>query len=64
VGGCCWWFCAAKAEDPLMSLAVSNWWLLLVCVRGSKSVWIGGLMCKSSWWWVCPVTGRGAAVTG
>jgi len=53
VGGCCWWFCAAEAEDPLMSLVVSIWWLPMVCVGGSKSVWIGGLMCRSSRWWVC-----------
>jgi hypothetical protein len=36
-----------------MSLAVSIWWLSLVCVGGSKSAWIGGLMCRSSRWWVC-----------
>ena len=31
VGGCCWWLCAIEAGDPLMSLAVSIWWLPLVC---------------------------------
>ena len=52
VGGCCWWFCAVEVRDPLMSLAMSIWWLPLVCVGGSKSAWIGGLMCRSSRWWV------------
>nr|TKR83408.1 hypothetical protein D5086_0000267090 [Populus alba] len=42
-----------QAGDPLMSPAVSVWWLPLVCVGGSNSAWIGGLMCRSSRWWVC-----------
>ena len=44
VGGCGWWFrdagLVAEAENLLMSLAVSTWWLPLVCVGGSKSTWI------------------------
>ena len=44
VGGCGWWFrdagLVAEAENLLMSLAVSTWWLPLVCVGGSKSAWI------------------------
>jgi hypothetical protein len=46
VGGCGSWICdaglVAEAENLLMSLAVSTWWLPLVCVRGSKSAWIYG----------------------
>ena len=30
LGRCCWWFCAAEAGDPLMSLAVSIWWCEMV----------------------------------
>jgi hypothetical protein len=68
VGGCCWWLCAIEAGDPLMSLAVSIWWLPLVCSevanrRGSVD-WCAGLLGGGSTaetgWDVAD--GRGAAV--
>nr|TKS03577.1 hypothetical protein D5086_0000155740 [Populus alba] len=73
--GCCGWFCVAEAGDPLMSPAVSVWWLPLVCVGGSNSAWIGGFAGLLGGGFVAvtgggaadgrsAVDGRGASVTG
>ena len=52
VGGCCWWFCATEAGDPLMSLAVSIWWCEMVAGwqicrwRGEWPVVGGDAICR------------------